>query len=279
MFLGKSLFCLATDSAIKPRTLARTGGFHVRSLLSGGVIINRVAGRGLLFVRFWRGRHRTTAATEIINHLVIGMTSAQPSACPGSPPTPASLPCGHQTTITTVETVFGGGGVCPSELQQELSFSSTPKDEFVLWPFFSFRVCPKITCKIQVFSFHPVQQSPAGQISLRLRLAGCVPQTVASVRGYGSSTSSTTISTGGQFCPVFLNPMLNASLVMIILYTRAYRVRPKNCAVVVFGRYAYTHARSVQHGQLLQGFHHRQPVKSRPSRNTSPISDSRTCSR
>ena len=38
VFLGKSLFCLATDSAIKPRTLARTGLFHVRSLLSGGVV-------------------------------------------------------------------------------------------------------------------------------------------------------------------------------------------------------------------------------------------------
>ena len=35
VFSGKSLFCLATDSAIKPRTLARTGLFKVRSLLSG----------------------------------------------------------------------------------------------------------------------------------------------------------------------------------------------------------------------------------------------------
>ena len=38
VFLGKSLFCLATDSAIETSDAGAYGAFHVRSLLSGGVV-------------------------------------------------------------------------------------------------------------------------------------------------------------------------------------------------------------------------------------------------
>ena len=116
---------------------------------------------------------------------------------------------------------------------------------------------------------------PAGQVVLRL--AGCVPPNGRSVRGVGLVNLLDDFRLGSW-------PESHVIVVMIYRghYARAYaRIRPKNCADCEYSeRYARAHARSVQHGQLLQGFHHRQPVKL-PGlpRNASPISDSRTCSR